>query len=236
MKHLFIIALFITASCLNALPFNSKLSSEELEKLQNGEVIARNIDKYKNISLESSEPAANRLKKIIKDLDPNYLAELMQIRPYKGNENLVEKLYSVLSDIDHYAGIQYWSVRHKRYYDLYSTARIIEEEHKGNTSKYRTDLVMEPFGDIYTPITIEKGEDYLIYINTNDNDLTIKGVTAVKRRNMNSVIILFRDGDNWILYGAGGCKAPKIAMFKDRIETSFINRIKTFCNYVFTKI
>ena len=95
---------------------------------------------------------------------------------------------------------------------------------------------MEPFGDIYTPITIEKGEDFLIYINTNDNDLTIKGVTAVKRRNMNSVIILFRDGDNWILYGAGGCKAPKIAMFKDRIETSFINRIKTFCNYVFTKI
>jgi hypothetical protein len=53
---------------------------------------------------------------------------------------------------------------------------------------------------------------------------------------MKSVILLFRHEDNWILYGVGGVKALKVSFLEKRIETSFINRIKTFCNFVFTKI
>ena len=49
-------------------------------------------------------------------------------------------------------------------------------------------------------------------------------------------ILLFKDEDNWILYGIGGVNAPKIPFFSERIEVSFINRIKTFCNFIFTKL
>lgn len=220
-----------------ALPFNSKVTEEDLKTLSEGKVVARNIDKFKNIGIESDSPLVERMKEQIKDLSPNYLAELIQIRPYEGNEDLPQKLFDVLSDIENYAGIQYWSVRHERYYDLYSSAKILKQEKISDSRfTYETELYMEPFGTIETPISIEKGEDYLIYTNSNANSLKVKGMTAVKARNMKSVILLFKDGDNWILYGIGGCKAPRIAMFESRIETSFINRIKTFCSYVFTKI
>lgn len=220
-----------------ALPFNSKVTEEDLKTLSEGKVVARNIDKFKNIGIESDSPLVERMKEQIKDLSPNYLAELIQIRPYEGNEDLPQKLFNVLSDIENYAGIQYWSVRHERYYDLYSSAKILKQEKISDSRfTYETELYMEPFGTIETPISIEKGEDYLIYTNSNANSLKVKGMTAVKARNMKSVILLFKDGDNWILYGIGGCKAPRIAMFESRIETSFINRIKTFCSYVFTKI
>ena len=220
-----------------ALPFNSKVTEEDLKTLSEGKVVARNIDKFKNIGIESDSPLVERTKEQIKDLSPNYLAELIQIRPYEGNEDLPQKLFNVLSDIENYAGIQYWSVRHERYYDLYSSAKILKQEKISDSRfTYETELYMEPFGTIETPISIEKGEDYLIYTNSNANSLKVKGMTAVKARNMKSVILLFKDGDNWILYGIGGCKAPRIAMFESRIETSFINRIKTFCSYVFTKI
>ena len=53
---------------------------------------------------------------------------------------------------------------------------------------------------------------------------------------MKSLILLFKDGDNWVLYGIGAVKAPKLAMFEKRIERSFINKTKTFCSYVFSKI
>lgn len=220
-----------------ALPFNSKVTEEDLKTLSEGKVVARNIDKFKNIGIESDSPLVERMKEQIKDLSPNYLAELIQIRPYEGNEDLPQKLFDVLSDIENYAGIQYWSVRHERYYDLYSSAKILKQEKISDSRfTYETELYMEPFGTIETPISIEKGENYLIYTNSNANSLKVKGMTAVKARNMKSVILLFKDGDNWILYGIGGCKAPRIAMFESRIETSFINRIKTFCSYVFTKI
>lgn len=236
-KTFFLASTILFSAAVFAIPFNSKLSDEERAKLENGEVITRNIDKYKNLSIDSESFAAQTLRKEIDETDPNYLAELAQIRPYEGNEDLIEKLYSVLSDIESYAGIPYWSVQHDRYFDLYKTAEIKSKEQiSGTTEKYEADLYMSPFGNIETPITIEKGEDYLIYISSNNNSLKVKGMTAVKKQNLKSVIILFKDGDNWILYGAGGCKAPKVTMFQKRIETSFINRIKTFCSYVFTKI
>lgn len=238
MKKIFtFFTLYLISLAVFAIPFNSKVTEEDLKTLSEGKVVARNIDKFKNIGIESDSPLVERMKEQIKDLSPNYLAELIQIRPYEGNEDLPQKLFNVLSDIENYAGIQYWSVRHERYYDLYSSAKILKQEKISDSRfTYETELYMEPFGTIETPISIEKGEDYLIYTNSNANSLKVKGMTAVKARNMKSVILLFKDGDNWILYGIGGCKAPRIAMFESRIETSFINRIKTFCSYVFTKI
>lgn len=235
-KIIFIVLSFLSLHIF-ALPFNEKLTEEDQKVLSEGGVIARNIDKYKNISIKSDNPIVQRMLTQIKDLEPNYLTELIQIRPCDGNENLLEKLNEVLSDIKSYAGIPYWSVRHERYYDLYSSAEILKEEKISDSRRlFQTDLYMEPFGHILSPIAIETGEDYLIYTNSNSNTLKIKGFTAVKANNMKSIILLFKDGDNWILYGIGGCKAPRISILENRIETSFINRIKSFCNYVFTKI
>lgn len=233
-------AIFTTAAltAAAALPFNSKLSESDKETLNKGEVLIKNIEKLKNAAIEGDNPGIALIREEISDLSPNYLAEIIQIRPYEGNEDLMQKMRSVLEDIPNYAGIQYWSVQHERYWDLYSSAYIVGQEKISDTAvKYNADLYMAPFGTIHSPILIEQTDDYLFYVSGNTNDLKYEEkITCIKKNNMKSAILLFRDGDNWILYGLGGCKAMKVAMFQERIERSFINRIKTFCNYVFTKI
>ena len=79
--------------------------------------------------------------------------------------------------------------------------------------------------------------DTILYFSENLNTLKYyDDFKCVSPNKMNMDVLLFRDGDNWILYGIGGVNAPKIPFFSERIETSFINRIKTFCNFVFTKL
>jgi len=223
-------------SCF-ALPFNSKLSEEEKKQLNNGEVVIRNIDYYKNMCLESQEPLALNLKEMIKNLSPRYLSEIIQVKPYDGNENLPEKLEQLLLNVPDYAGIPLWSVRHECYYDLYSSAEITSI----TKSEDRTDIIaklnMDPFGIFDQSINIYSSSESILYFSENLQTLRyFDKFDCVGPKKMNMCILLFREGDNWILYGIGGVNAPKIPFFTERIETSFISRIKTFCNFVFKKL
>ena len=251
-KIFFILAFFVTTNCFYALPFNSELKSSEKESLEKGQVLIRNIDYPKYMCLNGDNEACRKLIQSIKDTNPNYLAEVIQIKPYQGNEDLPQKIRSALENIQDYAGIPYWSERHQRYWDLYSSSEVLSKKTEGQKTFLETRLYMEPFGDIFCPIVIDESpfkenqnqtediesdkEGYIFYTQTNSNKLTFEGITCVKPYAMKSAIILFREGDNWILYGAGGVKAPRVPFLTARIETSFINRIKTFCNFIFTKI
>ncbi|MDY5046202.1 MAG: DUF6675 family protein, partial [Treponema porcinum] len=98
----FISAAIFTAAALTAaaaLPFNSKLSESDKETLNKGEVLIKSIDKLKNAAIEGDNPGIARIREEISDLSPNYLAEIIQIRPYEGNEDLMQKMRSVLEDI-----------------------------------------------------------------------------------------------------------------------------------------
>ena len=84
----------------------------------------------------------------------------------------MQKMRIVLEDIPNYAGIQYWSEQHERYWDLYSSAYIVGQEKISDTAvKYNADLYMSPFGTIHSPILIEQTDDYLFYVSGNTNDL-----------------------------------------------------------------
>lgn len=235
-KIIILFTLFISIPVFS-LPFNSLLSQKEKDDLLNGQVLIRNIDKYKNMCIEGSNPGIQKLREIVDEQNPNYLAEVIQVKPYEGNENLQEVVRSALENISDYAGIPYWSERHQRYWDLYSSAVVVGSSQINETTKQiNADLYMEPFGLIHSPILIEQTDDFLLYNTTNNNNLKFEGFTVVKKQNMKSLILLFRYEDKWILYGVGGVKALKVSFLEQRIETSFINRIKTFCNFIFTKI
>jgi hypothetical protein len=218
------------------LPFNQNLSKEELAKLEKGEVIIRNTGSIKNICLESDNEKVQQALKVIRDLDPSYLAEVIQIRPVTANEHIITELKPILTDIPAYIGIPYWSERHQKFFDLYSDGKIISRKDTGNTSSIHAILTMSPFGDIDTDISIDTSGDFLFYRNTNLNDLYYDKIKCVRQQNMKSIITVFKDGNNWILYGLGGVEAPKVFFLKNRIEVSFMNRIKTFCNFVFKKL
>lgn len=238
MKKLFGLLISLTFSVsLFCLPFNSKLSQEEREKLNNGEVLIRNINYAKNICLDSENPLAKKLVDSIKNLSPRYLAEVIQIKPYKGNENLPEKLEQLLLNVPSYTGIPYWSERHQQYYDLYSSAEIKSIEKNDDSTKILADLIMDPFGTVNESIIMNKTDDGVFYFSENLNTLSyFDKFDCVSPKKMNMDVLLIRDGDNWILYGIGGVKAPRIPFFTERIETSFIGRIKTFCSFIFKEL
>jgi hypothetical protein len=216
--------------------FNSTLTAAEKRQLESGEILIRNIGKAANISLNPVNPTASQAINSIKTLNPSYLAEVIQIRPYKRDEHLIDQLKTVLVDVSAYKGIPYWSVRNQRWFELYSSAKVLSERTQNARTTSNAELVMDPFTPIDATINITQSGDTLFYVMQNNNKLKTQGITAVKETDMQSIIIVFKDGDSLIFYGIGGVKAPSVFFLKDRIETSFMNRIKTFCMYVYEKL
>ncbi len=235
-KLLFLFLCILSASFLIADPFNAKLSAEERATLERNEVLIRNIDKMKNVCVTETA-GTKQILATMKALNPVYTAEIIQIRPYAGNEDLLTVIKSALLNIPDYAGIPYWSVRVGKWYELYDSAKITSLETNENKTNILADLEMSPFGVINARITLEEGKDYLYYDMTNLNKLRYHDrFNVIKPENMKSAIAVFRDGDNWVLYAIGGVDTYKVFFLEERVETSFINRIKTFCNFIFSKI
>lgn len=231
------IALLFTALTLSAQVFNNKLTSDEQQRLANGELVIRNIGKAKNISINGVNATLNKTIDTIKDLNPSYLAEVIRMVPYAGNEDLLEKLRPIILNVEDYVGIPYYSERNEKYYDLYSSAEIKSFTDDGNTAHLNALMKMSPFGGIDTDIFLVTEGESLYYENTNLNDLKYReGITVVQDKCMKSIVTVFRSGDSWILYGIGGVKAPSIFFLRDRVETSFMNRIKTMCGYFFENL
>ena len=242
-KSLFPLVLFcFVSNGLFAGVFNSKLTAEEQKKLDKGEVLIKNIAYQKNMCLNKDFNAdCQALTEEIKQLNPKYLAEIIQIKPYKGNENLPEVLTELLYNVSDYVGIPYYSVRAEKWYDLYEYAAIQNEKViYSSTSKTEKELEvlfeMEPFGKVYETINLTQTNNSVYYSSVNTHKLRYKDeFDCVWPKKLKICIILFRDGDNWVLYGIGGVNAPRIPFFTERIETSFINRIKAFCSFIFSK-
>ena len=230
--------LALALNTLTALPaaFNSNLTAAERTKLENGEMVIKNLKAPKNMSIESSAPSVQKALDVVKKLKPAYLAEVIQIYPYAGNEKLLESFEQSILDVSTYVGIPYYSERAEEWYDLYSSAKVKSKTKTSNGYDVVADLEMEPFGIINTSIHTERGSDYFYYESTNLNKLKYYDkYTCVKEKNMKSIVVIVKQGDYWVLYGIGAVDAPSIFFLRERVETSFMNRIKTFCTFFFNK-
>ncbi|SEQ81909.1 hypothetical protein SAMN04487977_11177 [Treponema bryantii] len=218
-------------------PFNSKLTDEERAKIATGEILIKNINYEKFVCLKKGEVTlGDKLLTEIHDLNPKYLAEVIQIKPYKGNEDLPQRLEAILNNVPEYAGIPYYSVRHDAWWNLYDSAEIKETIERADGKTIRADLLMEPFDIVQEDIELTRGADSILYSAVNTNKLRyLDKFDCIWPRKMKICILLFRDGDNWVLYGIGGVNAPRVPFFTERIQTSFINRINTFCSFIFKK-
>ena len=165
------------------------------------------------------------------------MAEIIKIYPYAGNEDFIAKFKSSVMDIESYVGIPYYSERKKEWYDLYSSANIKLKNENARTSQVLADLEMSPFGIIDTQIDTITDSDYFYYESTNLNKLRYHDrFNCVGKKKMKSILTIFKSGNYWVLYGIGAVDAPDIFFIRERAEISFMNRIKTFCSYFFTKL
>ena len=239
MKKIFLLSLILITliSTVIADPFNSKLTPEERSTIASGEIIIKNINYEKNICLKKGvNPLGDKLINEIYQLNPKYLAEVIQYKPYKGNEDLPERLETILNNVPEYAGIPYYSVRAEEWYNLYDSAEITETIERSDGKFMKADLMMEPFDLVQEDIELTRAWDSILYTAVNTNKLRyLDKFDCVWPRKMKICILLLRDGDNWILYGIGGVNAPRVPFFTERIQTSFINRINTFCSFIFKK-
>jgi hypothetical protein len=227
--------------------FNSKMSDSEKSTIERGEVLIRNIGKSANISINPDiHPAVRQAVGIITKLKPSYLAEVIQMRPY--DPELIPRIEEILLDVPGYKGIPYYSERGGRFYDLYSSAKVKTRQEREGITTIDAALVMPPFSPYDVRITVVKettteetaaGRASLFYQMENISKITAEdmpAITVAKDRGMQSLIVVFPYGDQFVFYGIGGVNAPVIFFLKERIQISFINRIKTFCMYVYEKL
>ncbi len=217
--------------------YNENLTSEELATLNKGQLLVKNINVPKNMCLKKDKiKLGNDLYTELETQNPKYLAEVIQFKPYKGNEDLPKRLEETLNNVSDYAGIPYYSQKHDKWYDLYDSAAIVSTKVDGNKKTIMADLIMKPFDYVNERIEITSQSDSILYIATNTNKLRyLDKFDCIWPEKMKICILLFRDGDNWVLYGLGGANVPRLPFFTERIQTSLINRINTFCTYIFKK-
>ena len=213
--------------------FNDKLTSEEAISLKKGEIVVRNIGSYKKICLNDINDKTSEIMEDFKKLKPSYLAETILIRPVSSNASEeIQKLRDVLINVSNYVGIPYYSVRHDKWYDLYSSADVKEHYFSGKKECVNVDFYMEPFGTINTDISVESSSSHLLYRSVNTSKIKYEGFTCIDPWDLVSCIYVFQYGSWQIIYGIGGADAPTIFFLQSRIETSFVNRITSFCTFM----
>lgn len=236
-KLIFLFFTLITFQASATEIFSKYMTDENKNSLNNNETVIIKTDSYKKLSLEADNYVFQKLKTKIEDLKPTYIAEVIRIYPISENENFIKDFDNLIMDVKSYVGIPYWSERNQQYFDLYSSAEITSVSQNQNQTITNADLVMEPFGLIKTQILTEKTTDYYYYESTNLNKLRyFDKFDCVSPQNMKSSIIIFKNDNNWIVYSIGAVKAPSIFFLRERVETSFMNRIKTFCSFFISKI
>ena len=217
-------------------PFNNKIKDEEIEKLQNGEILIRNSDTIKNLCLlQDFSEKGNGLLDFAKNIKPKYIAEVIQFKPYEGNEDFEEKLEQMLFEVEKFTDIPYTTSSGGQYL-LYDSAEILNQKKDGGHTNMQVRMYMDPFADVFQDMDIYKSDDELLYTSKNTNKLRYRDdFDCLNPEKMMTCIYLFRDGDHWVFYAVGGVNAPHIPFLTERIRRSFMNRINTFCNYIFKK-
>ncbi|MGN0728264.1 DUF6675 family protein [Treponema sp.] len=218
-------------------PYNENLSDEDRAVLSEGSTVIKNTASYKKMCIKSDNPYVKRAVETVSKLKPAYLAEVIREYPYEGNENLMDNFSSLVMDIPSYAGIPYYSERAEEWYDLYSSAKIVSSGTDGDVQTVKADFEMKPFGLVEMRIVSEKGDACYYYESTNLSTMRYYDkFNCVSPECMKSIIVIFREEEKWILYGIGAVKAPSVFFLRERVDTSFMNRIKTFCAYFFEKM
>ncbi|WP_294431213.1 DUF6675 family protein [uncultured Treponema sp.] len=216
--------------------FNERMSGREILFLRNGGIVCNSIGKVKYARINKI-PEAERLINAVQKVDPNHLAEIIKILPYKGFENLTEIVSEMLKNEESYTSVPLY-VDDGEVVHLYADARIqsIKTEPTGKeiiTEKF----LMKPL-DYYTAkIEFQQFGSYYFYQMKNINTVRYKTfISAVGKEKMIAVISIFRYGDNWIIYALGGVDIIRIPFLDKKIDNIFYNRIKAFCVFTFEKL
>jgi len=217
--------------------FNQKLKDKEKETLSKGGVLLRSVSSLKKLCVNRNSKTDLAINPMSKKIKSGYIAEIINFRPFNGNEDLIEQINAAMSDFLSYTDIPYYSEQHKRYFPLYNYAEVTSITSNGNTTTINEILEMDMFGRFHSQIDIETYDDYFLYKLKNTDKLKFHNfITVAKPEEMSSIVAVFRIDDYWMIYAVGGANIVRIPIINMRAEPAFTGRVKAFADFVFKKI
>jgi hypothetical protein len=216
------------------------LSAAERAALSKGDAVFRSLSGYKKLALPDSFPHAEQILEAMKKLGPNYLGETIMVIPKsKGGPDLLARLAALLEDTAGYKGIPYWSEANDRFYDLFAKSAQLSKVTSGDTTTIEASHYMEPFDEYRARYILRAAGGTVYYAGENLTPLVYeyRDIKVLDPGKMRWILSAYDAGDRYLLYGVGAAKAfDMMGLFRGKIETSLVGRIKAFFGFVFGKL
>lgn len=217
------------------------LQPDDVPVLLSGGVVLHDLGNVSRVSLVGGGSGAVTLLGELQDLRPTYLAEVVRKMPYRGNEDLRDKIVAILLGLGGSVRIPYISSK-GNVCSLYRSAEIVSDTVADNGDReVVVDILMHPIDMMRTKITVEQfqvpGERaYVRFTASNEDPLRYHNIRVVGAHRTLSALLLTNDGNEWTMYAVCGANAIRIPFLEKSIRISFLNRIKGFCDYVVSKL
>ncbi len=217
--------------------FNENLSEKEKALLDKGEIVIRYInDMEKSCINPDISPSVEKVRVMMKNLQPNYLCEVLYSVPVEGNEDFISQVESIFDDSKHYLKIMYRPEEDKKTKHLFKQS-ILDETlffEQGRVMKMR--FQMEPFKLYHANMVLESDPSNFSFTHTNLDTLTYLGIRVIKPNRMLAGLAITKQEDRFFIYAAGGLNAWKPFVLRSTLEKMFNNRMKDFSVFYINQI
>ncbi len=217
-------------------PFNSNLSQSELEKLNDGGIVLRNIGTIKKICMEENVcQYSDEILRMFRDLNPSYLAEIIYKIPLENNSDLIEQAQKIFSDYSLYREIIYTDDYNGERCNLFRKSELIDFSEENSIKVMNLDVRMDMLSEFKAQLLLKEREGEFFFSQINQSPLKWKFITAVGTKKMRAGICCFQNDGFWYVYALGGIKAPRIPFITKEIDHQFIGRIQDFAVFYIQK-
>lgn len=223
--------------------FFSQLSETEIISLDRGEAIIRPLRDVNRMGLgvQVSQEAKELRARVLK-LKPNYITEFIQVISIADpGESMAiqENLIKALADVKGYIKIPYWSERFQTTYDLFDKMIILDS--RKTDDEYTIEVLqhMKPFNDFRASYRYSHRPGFVRFSSVNLEPIvyTPNNFSSVSPGGMIWELCAFESAGRLNVYGIGAVKAfDLLGIFRDRLEPSFMGRVKAFFEYVSRKM
>jgi hypothetical protein len=211
------------------------LSDDERATLQAGKALIRQASS-RSLSLASSGPFADEIRARIRDMNANYVGEVIMEVPAASGVGTLKRLARDLANVEGYIGIPYWSKQNNRTYELFDRITVLQRSLQPTGQTVLVDQHMEPFADYQARYSYELNGAELRFRSENLTQISYKGFDAVAPGNMVWYLYGFPTEGETLLYSVGAVKTfDMMGLFSERLRTSFMGRIQAFFSYLYGK-
>jgi len=230
------------------------LTEAERASLEQGELVVHPLKNAAKLNLAYSDTETQEIQRRVKAIQPNYTAEFMAAIPVRDQAQTkatINQIVAVLSDVNGYVNIPYWSNQQKTTYPLFDKIQILDrkpitdEKSKSDASnatvaQSKAESIevlqhMEPFDDFRACYNYNVAGNALRFSAVNEDTIvySYQHFSAVSPGNMIWELYVFPFNGNLCIYGVGAIRAfDMFGIFRRRLEPSLMGRVEAFFGYM----